>query len=156
MKNILLLLFLLCIVMGCSSTPRYEYETLNLQTTSFIDATESRYVTRSYYLNAEEMYYKYLKSEQINQKKEWSCFDSNTSTNYVAILNRYIPLLRTMATKQRFTIKYRKADGFKQDYHSRTYSEEKMDQLQIESLNCVKKINGKSYIVVSEVYNSNN
>ncbi len=146
----------LILTASCSSPGEYSYHTpykLEPKTSSFIDAGEQALVTRQFYLNTEEVYKKHIESGQINSLKKWSCFGSDESVNYVNIIKREVPIFRTLATTQKFTVNYKKVDAVRDTDHTRVYTETKKDEVHVESKHCwIKGKEGQSHSVTSEIY----
>jgi hypothetical protein len=158
--KLIISLILLSLFCSCSSTPKYSYYppygNLELKVVSFIDANEQSFITRQYYLNTKEIYKGHIESRQINNLKKWSCFGNTESVNYLNIIKDEIPVFRTLATQQKFTIKYKKVDATRDLAHTRIYTEEKKDQISITRKTCfLKDENNRVTTVISELYSNN-
>lgn len=157
--KLLALLVLLLLFYSCSSTPqRFHwndvYGDLKVEYITTYDAAENRmHFAQPVYTNLDYIYAKHIESGKINSLKEWSCFNNDKSTNYINIIERYVPIFRTLAAKQNFTIKYKKVDAVRGLAHSNVYTEEIKDELKVTAKTCfIEDENGHNNMVHSEMY----
>ena len=95
---------------------------------------------------------KLISSGQINRKKEWSCFESVESVNYVSMIDETPAHYRQLAVDQRFYIEYEKTENVLGGSFSKNYSENIKTNLRVLRKKCWIKNKGEAYEVISELY----
>ncbi len=124
--------------------PQLEYKV-----ESFIDNVDRTIYLDANYENGVVTYKDLLKKGRINQKVEFSCFDSDKSVNYLDLVPSHVKYFRTFHVDSEKVISYEKKDIAVNGRYARKYNETTRDETQVRSKSCV--IDDK--YVISEIYN---